>query len=260
MKNWLIRTKNNHVLGPVSIHKIQELIKNGSIKADDEVCSGNGYWFFIKEAELVEKYILNGLKQDFNPISEAQDVISIEKNEDGDSVPSEADLEYPDMDDLSLDDDQGNDSVEIGSLSDSDVELPGEAELEDNVVELAHITKEQAETVAALEEEITKIQQKLKPKSDNIDLEAPVHPSDLKRKLAAPKLPAQVSRKPVLSLNVILSCIFAFLLMLAVALYFRVHIIEFLKSSVDKVEIIPKAYAQNTESLIQKKNYLSSLV
>jgi len=68
-KNWLIRTKSNHILGPVSKEKVLELYHNGSIKPDDEVCTGNGYWFFIREEELVEKYLLGSEIQGFNPIS-----------------------------------------------------------------------------------------------------------------------------------------------------------------------------------------------
>ncbi len=75
-KNWLIRTKSNHILGPVSKEKVQELYKNGSIKPDDEVCSGNGYWFFIREDEMVERFLTGNEIQGFNPISEAKDVIT----------------------------------------------------------------------------------------------------------------------------------------------------------------------------------------
>lgn len=75
-KNWLIRTKSNHILGPVSKDKVVELYQNGSIKPDDEICSGNGYWFFIRESELVDKYLLGSEQQSFNPISEAKDVLT----------------------------------------------------------------------------------------------------------------------------------------------------------------------------------------
>ena len=75
-KNWLIRTKSNHILGPVSKEKVQELYQNGSIKADDEICSGNGYWFFIRETDLVEKYLKGHAIQSFNPISEAKDILT----------------------------------------------------------------------------------------------------------------------------------------------------------------------------------------
>jgi hypothetical protein len=74
-KNWLIRTKSNHILGPISKDKILELYHNGSIKPDDEICSGNGYWFFIREDELVKRYLLGNESQGFNPISEAKNVL-----------------------------------------------------------------------------------------------------------------------------------------------------------------------------------------
>jgi hypothetical protein len=77
-KNWLIRTKSNHILGPVSKEKVLELYQNGSIKADDEICSGNGYWFFIREDDLVNRYLLGEEEQSFNPTCE---LISQFKNE-----------------------------------------------------------------------------------------------------------------------------------------------------------------------------------
>lgn len=75
-KNWLIRTKSNHILGPISKEKVLELYQNGSIKTDDEVCSGNGYWFFIRETDLVDKYLKGHNSQSFNPVSEAKDVLT----------------------------------------------------------------------------------------------------------------------------------------------------------------------------------------
>lgn len=100
-KNWLIRTKNNHILGPVSKNKVRELLAKGSIKADDEVCSGNGYWFYVREKELVEKYITGEAPQDFNPVAEAQSVLvskSKEQNQDEQDIqlPSDDDLAFPD--------------------------------------------------------------------------------------------------------------------------------------------------------------------
>jgi hypothetical protein len=73
-KNWLIRTKSNHILGPISKEKVLELYNNGSIKSEDEVCSGNGFWFFIREEEMVEQYLKGDEIQAFNPVSEAKDV------------------------------------------------------------------------------------------------------------------------------------------------------------------------------------------
>lgn len=67
-KNWLIRTTNNVILGPVSAKKLRFLIERGSLELNDEVCSGNGYWIFVKEKELLDKYLYRGVSQGFNPI------------------------------------------------------------------------------------------------------------------------------------------------------------------------------------------------
>ncbi len=75
-KNWLIRTRSNHILGPISKEKVLELYNNGSIKSDDEVCSGNGYWFYLREDDLVQRFLLGEEIQCFNPISEAKDVLT----------------------------------------------------------------------------------------------------------------------------------------------------------------------------------------
>ncbi len=75
-KNWLIRTKTNHILGPISKDKVLELLQNGSIKADDEVCSGNGFWFFIREDDMVARFLMGREQQTFNPISEAKDILT----------------------------------------------------------------------------------------------------------------------------------------------------------------------------------------
>jgi hypothetical protein len=71
MSKWMIRTRTNHIFGPISKEKLIELIDEKSIAAEDEVCSGNGYWFFLRESDLVKKYIYSESTQDFNPVSEA---------------------------------------------------------------------------------------------------------------------------------------------------------------------------------------------
>lgn len=76
-KNWLIRTKSNHILGPVSREKVLELYANGSIKPDDEICTGNGFWFYIREEDMIERYLKGTEVQGFNPISEAKDVLTM---------------------------------------------------------------------------------------------------------------------------------------------------------------------------------------
>lgn len=77
---WLIRTKQNKILGPVSKHKIIDLIAKGTLTPEDEVCSGNGYWFWVKEKELLDKYIYGDIPQDFNPVSEASTIIALQGN------------------------------------------------------------------------------------------------------------------------------------------------------------------------------------
>lgn len=74
VKNWLIRTKSNHILGPVSRDKVLELQQNGSIRSDDELCRGNGYWFYLRETELLNRFLIEDEPQPFNPICEAPDV------------------------------------------------------------------------------------------------------------------------------------------------------------------------------------------
>lgn len=116
-KNWLIRTTNFQILGPVSKEKIIEFVNKGSLKGDDEVTSGNGYWFLVKEKDLLEKYVLGDVPQTFNPITEAPNILTANTSPDqtgthskiphstpsnnadpGDgALPTDGDLEYPDM-------------------------------------------------------------------------------------------------------------------------------------------------------------------
>ncbi len=75
-KNWLIRTPRKKILGPVSKEKIIELLDNGELSDEDEICSGNGYWFWAKEKELIDKYIYGDTPQAFNPLDEGKSVLS----------------------------------------------------------------------------------------------------------------------------------------------------------------------------------------
>lgn len=121
-KNWLIRTKNKQILGPATKQKVIELIEKGSLTPDDEVTCGNGYWFWIRERDLIDKYLYGDMPQEFNPISEAEDVLTAKNTPDGitasvtespsppvsspepspadNLIPSEDDLAYPDEEDL----------------------------------------------------------------------------------------------------------------------------------------------------------------
>lgn len=109
-RNWLIRTRSMQILGPVSLEKVLELIDKKSLREEDEVSSGNGYWFSVREEELVERYLKQGQAQGFNPIAEAKSVLvhDVEpapapekserrKVEEEIVAPAQEDLEYPDM-------------------------------------------------------------------------------------------------------------------------------------------------------------------
>lgn len=109
VKNWLLRLKSKDILGPVSKNKVIELYKNGSIKPEDELCSGNGYWFYVKEKDLVNRYLMGDEIQSFNVISEAVDVLRKEghvtsiitkealPHAEETKLPESNDLEYPEM-------------------------------------------------------------------------------------------------------------------------------------------------------------------
>lgn len=75
-RNWLIRTTQNQILGPVAKQKLLEFIQKGALGAMDEVTSGNGYWFSLREKDLVEKYLYGDIPQGYNPISESKSVLA----------------------------------------------------------------------------------------------------------------------------------------------------------------------------------------
>lgn len=281
MKDWLIRTKNNHILGPISKAKLIDLYKNGSIKSDDEVSSGNGYWFFIREKELVEKYLIGSQAQSFNPVQEAPNILTKVQEEDIELtldegseqlMPDAEDLAYPDLagDDLSeeevsetiemLEDDLEYPDIEDSISAPSLVEKKSEL-IEENVFDIR--PEEKIEPIK--EEKIANFQDfddskkeeyfdSLKPKRENVDLVAPIHAKDIKKnkeKYLPPELPPKVAKNNILTLNVLLSLVFVFLILLGVAIYFRGSILKMIKSA-SHFNVIEKVYAQE-DLFVQKK-------
>jgi len=118
-RNWLIRTSQNQILGPVAKSKVIEFLEKGALGLTDEVTSGNGYWFHLREKDLVEKYLYGDIPQSYNPISEAKSTLKLKanpdkttsinaspanatqvinlKNLDLGAAPKKEDLEYPDI-------------------------------------------------------------------------------------------------------------------------------------------------------------------
>lgn len=92
-KNWLIRTKENQILGPVSKEKIKEFLSKGALKENDEICRGNGFWFWIKEKDLINKYIMGDETPSFNPVTDTKNILNFneqKKNmQDGTDHPSD---------------------------------------------------------------------------------------------------------------------------------------------------------------------------
>jgi hypothetical protein len=253
MKNWMIRTKNNHILGPVTREKIRDLIENGSIKQDDEICSGNGYWIFVREQALVNKYIFSDHKQSFNPISEAKSFLT-ESNDQMDNIanqvaindsstkmtdhlPSDDDLEYPDLTDNILSDEKSNNSAKSEMLS-KVTELKSHKKFEENDKILEH-------------------EKKMRPQKENIELKPPVHASDLaKSRIQAPEIPATISKNSLLTFNMLVSLVITFLLMMALALYFRGYLIDFFRGASNiSVFGIESIYAQSSDQFVQKKKF-----
>jgi hypothetical protein len=118
-RNWLIRTTQNQILGPVPKAKVIEFLQKSALGLQDEVTSGNGHWFSLKEKDLVEKYLYGDIPQGYNPISESRSVLFNRENPDKTSslnnapinkgpglkldsngqtaLPANEDLEYPDI-------------------------------------------------------------------------------------------------------------------------------------------------------------------
>lgn len=158
-KLWLIRTTKKQILGPVSREKVIELIEKTALTEKDEISRGNGYWFHIRERDLLDKYLYGDIHQEFNPISEAPDVLTSNSSlregtgtidripglaksqpvvepkptpaaepvaiDDETLVPSEDDLEYPDMGgDSAPQKLEGADGEEILLPSNDDLDYP----------------------------------------------------------------------------------------------------------------------------------------
>ncbi len=94
-------------------------MEKGALGLNDEVTSGNGFWFSLKEKDLVDKFLYGDVPQGYNPISESKSVLSKRENPDKTTslntapanktqvlkavnegpgtLPKQEDLEYPDI-------------------------------------------------------------------------------------------------------------------------------------------------------------------
>ena len=119
-KNWLIRKEDCQILGPVTKEKVLELIDNGSLKEEDEISAGNGYWFWIKEKELLEQYLHGTEAQPFNPVNSFEGRRG--HYEEG-TLPEIKDLEYPENGGWASSDNSFSRMAQYGEVSSSTSEI-----------------------------------------------------------------------------------------------------------------------------------------
>ena len=60
MDQWLIRTSDNCLAGPFRKDQVCQMIEEGKLSLEDEVCPANGYWVYLHEGE--EIYQLLGVR------------------------------------------------------------------------------------------------------------------------------------------------------------------------------------------------------
>lgn len=233
IKNWLIRTKNNHILGPVSREKIRELISNGSIKGDDEICSGNGYWIHVREQDLIAKFVMGDEPQPFNPVQEAEPVFALSPDRDDleypeteDKLPHNQDLEYPDQEGSQTD------ATKIGlSLADLEGGLSsGDMDLDPD----ASSKKKSMMTAKA----------KL---SDDVPI------PKLKKRHQTSVSKKQVKRQTIFEGK---NLIFLLIFFLSVAIYLFINRSQFIKEVIDHsstFSVLPSAQAQTISAAEKKK-------
>lgn len=211
-RNWLIRTAQNQILGPVSKVKVVEFIQKGALGLTDEVSSGNGYWIGIKEKDLLEKYVFGDVPQSYNPISEAKTVLANKENPDLTSslnlspanikmnapvevnekvvLPKNDDLEFPDMNDIVSSIDSQEDVTRVSSLADfkknldeqvsipnsSDLEFPdfNESHVDNDITRMTQAPKLSASDSDELKFEVPKEYQSKKSSTANSEKESQV--------------------------------------------------------------------------------------
>jgi hypothetical protein len=248
-KNWLIRTKSNHILGPVSKEKVIELYHNGSVRPEDEICSGNGFWFFLREKDQVEDYLLGNKKQSFNPMSEGIDVLT---------ALSGKGVERPD-DDITM-----VGGISISELKDTPAapQRPrpnGSVQVKSAVDRTpAIVPNEVIEAPTEEKPEAGLIEAVVRPVVHTVPSPTPITPGKGKKKAFSPSgnPPLKPLPKRAVSDRFVMVGTVVVLLVLAGMLYYRKRILqEFIQSAYST--IFPEAHAQTTAFKSKKKVFLS---
>src|SRR3954471_13137598 len=54
---WLVRTAQNLIMGPYKKEDVLNLIREGSLTLQDEVCQANHFWFYLHEHEELKRQL-----------------------------------------------------------------------------------------------------------------------------------------------------------------------------------------------------------
>jgi len=196
-RNWLIRTHQKQILGPVGKTKVIEFLQKGALGLNDEVTCGNGYWFWLKEKDLVDKYLYGDVPQSYNPISESKSVLSKRENPDKtmslnampanktaflkagqvstENIPNESDLEYPDITMVH----NSSSVTKVQSASQEETKLPNSDDLEFPDISLIKATIEKAPKVEIHQVLLDEIKIQVAKKAEVINSNEPVvYPTD----------------------------------------------------------------------------------
>lgn len=93
MRLWIARTTEMNIVGPMTKEELVKKIAAGELIDSDEVTSGNGYWFWLKEENLLDKYIYGNEEQPFGYVA-GDDLPSPTQKEEA-ILPENSDLQYP---------------------------------------------------------------------------------------------------------------------------------------------------------------------
>lgn len=241
-KNWLIRTKSNHILGPVSKEKVLELYHNGSIRQEDEICSGNGYWFYLREKEQVDRYLLGSQRQSFNPISEARDVLTADQN----SVAGN-----PQPEDITL-----VSGISIATLKDELPPVPPTATAPQKKNDVSSGEVKPSVTPPAEPMPVPPAAtQAPKPRTAS-PAPTPVAPGKQKRgtTVVPPPRAPYVPKKRLISDKILMFGAALALIVLAVSLYYRKRILQNLIQTSASL-VLPAAHAQSEGTELKKKTF-----
>lgn len=228
-----------------------ELYHNGSVRPEDEICSGNGFWFFLREKDQVEHYLLGNKKQSFNPMSEGIDVLTATAGK----VAQQPDEDITMVGGVNLAELKDTPAAPprprpAGSVQVKSAVARAPAIVVDEVIEAPPEEEPEAALLAAVSRPVAHVQTVPSP--------TPISPGKNKKKILTPA--SNVPLKPLpqrkLSDRLVMISAIVVLLVLAGMLYYRKRILqEFIQTAYST--LVPEAHAQVAEIRSKKKIFLN---